>query len=102
MARLEQLAYQKTDNPIIVAKFTHPSAPGAWYLSDYSPNLCMVTMYYMAEQPEDDEWMDILIMELESVGCPPFWGPLKRDMNFTERKFSELEKEKRIHMPMKK
>ena len=102
MARLEQLGYQKTDNPVMVAKFVNPCKPGAWYVSDYTPNLCMVTMYYMAEMPEDDEWMDLLIMEVEAVGCPPFWGPLERDMNFTERPFVELKKEKRVRIQKNK
>jgi hypothetical protein len=102
MARLEQLSYQKTTNPIMVAKFVNPWGPGAYYVSDYTHNIGLVTMYYMAPKAEDDEWMDLMLMEVEAVGCPPIWGPLERDMSFTERPFVELKKEKRIRTCRKK
>ena len=92
MARLAQLGYQKTDNPIMVAKFINPNGKGAWYISDYTPNLQTVTMYYMAEVPEEDEWIDMFISEFEAMRCQPLGLPVERDLTFIETRFGDLER----------
>ena len=96
MGRIKELGYQNTANPIMVAKFVNPSGPGAWYVSDFTPNLHTVTMYYMDEDPEKDEWIDMFVAEFQAMRCPPYGLPVERDTGFTEREFLELEKERTL------
>jgi Protein of unknown function (DUF2958) len=90
--RLEELGYQQTSNPIMVAKFINPCGTGAWYVSDFTANIQTISIYYMAAEPDEDEWLDMFVSEFQAMRCPPLGLSVVRDMTFTECRFSELER----------
>lgn len=92
-ARFRELGSQEEDpDPIVVCKFFAPSGAATWYVTEYleEENLLFGYVQGLSPVPWDDEWGYTSLGELEAVRIPPFRLPIERDLDFRERRFSEL------------
>jgi hypothetical protein len=97
MARLEEVGKQNTYNPLVVARLYKPCCEGAYYLTDYTKESGIITVYFLGKAAKYDDWINSSVHALEYYRCELHDLPLARDITFDEKHFADLSKEKRVH-----
>jgi len=80
---------EETADPIVVAKFFNPTGAGTWYATEYDPEEKIFFGYVSIFGDWNDEWGSFSLEELESYQGK-FGLGIERDINFGERKISEV------------
>ena len=80
---------EETADPIVVAKFFNPTGAGTWYATEYDPEEKIFFGYVSIFGDWNDEWGSFSLEELESYRGK-FGLGIERDINFDERKISEV------------
>ena len=76
-------------DPIVVVKFFNPAGRGAWYATEYSPEIKTFFGYVSIFGDTQDEWGSFSLEELESVSCG-FNLKIERDLYCGEKRISEF------------
>jgi len=80
---------EEISDPVVIAKFFNPTGAGTWYATEYDPKEKIFFGYVSIFGDECDEWGYFSLNELEEY-CGRFGLGIERDINFGERKISEI------------
>ena len=80
---------EEITDPIVIAKFFNPAGAGTWYATEYDPIDKIFFGFVSIFGDWNDEWGSFSLEELESYRGK-FGLGIERDINFDERKISEI------------
>ena len=90
LARFAKVGRQEeVSDPVVIAKFFNPTGAGTWYATEYDPKEKIFFGYVSIFGDECDEWGYFSLNELEEYRGR-FGLGIERDINFGERKISEI------------
>jgi len=80
---------ERTEDPLIIAKFFNPTGAGTWYATEYDPKSRTSFGYVSIFGDWNDEWGYFSLDELESYKGRFSLG-IERDLYFQEQKASQV------------
>ena len=80
---------EEISDPVVIAKFFNPTGAGTWYATEYDPKEKIFFGYVSIFGDECDEWGYFSLNELEEYRGR-FGLGIERDINFGEKKISEI------------
>jgi hypothetical protein len=90
-SRFAELGAQDVPDPRVVCKFFNPTGAGTWYVTAYDPEDRTIFGFASLFGDYNDEWGYSSLAELEAYRGP-FGIGIERDVNWTERPFSEVQR----------